>query len=103
MFSLGLVLLVLCMALAGFNKARRSGTWRWSKFALTLSFLAVVIVIVTVPIFLMNQNSPYFLPVYLGLWGLSLALIIAFAFWARTWKLTGARASVETDRNQPPR
>ncbi len=103
MFSLGLAALVLCMAFAGFHKAHRAGTWRWSKFALTLCFLGLITVIVTAPVVLMNQNSPYFLPVYGATWVVALILFVGFIFQARRWKLTDTRTSVDADRNQPPR
>jgi hypothetical protein len=102
MVSLGLVVLVLGMALAGFRKAHRAETWSWSKFALTLGFLAILIVIVTAPVVLMNPNGPHFFPVYVATWVVALALMVAFIFWARRWKFPNSRSSLETDRNQPP-
>jgi uncharacterized membrane protein len=90
------------MAVAGMRKAQRAGTWRWSKFAFTLGFLALVFVIVTAPVVLMNQNSPYFLPVYLATWVVALGLFVWFIIQARRWKLPNSSASPEADRNQPP-
>jgi len=105
MFWLGFVVLVLVMAVAGIRKAQRAGLWSWSKFALTLGFLAVISTIVTVPAMLINVNSPYFWWVYGAGWVVALALIGAFIFWARHWKLTNSSASPQAgrDRQQPPR
>jgi protein-S-isoprenylcysteine O-methyltransferase Ste14 len=98
MFSIGIVVLVLVMAYAGFSKAQRAGTWSWSKFALTLGFLAGVCAIVTAPLVLMNTNSPYFWWVYGAGWVIALGLMVWFIIQARRWKFPGAR----TDRDQPP-
>lgn len=102
MWWLGFVVFVLYMAVAGIRKAQRAGTWSWSKFALTLGFMAVIIAIVTAPVLLMNVNSRFFWPVYIAGWVAALGLMIWFIIKARHWKLPGTRASLEADRGQEP-
>ena len=102
MYWLGFVVLVLVMALAGIRKARRAGMWSWSKFFLTLGFLAVVSAVVTVPAMLINIGSPFFWPVYGAGWVVALGLIVWFIIWARRWKFPAANASPKTDRDQQP-
>jgi hypothetical protein len=102
MFWLGFVVLVLVMAFAGFRKAQRAGTWSWSKFFLTLGFIAVVCAIVTAPLLLMNMRSRFFWPVYGAGWVVGLGLMVWFIK-ARHWKLPAGKASLEADRApQPP-
>jgi Ca2+/Na+ antiporter len=98
MFSLGLVVLVLVMAVAGMRKAQRNGTWRWSKFFLTLCFMAIVCTIITLPLIFMNMNSRYFWPVYGVAWAVALGLMVWFIIQARRWQLTGNK-----NNQQPPR
>jgi hypothetical protein len=102
MYWLGFVVLVLVMAFAGIRKAQRAGMWSWSKFFLTLGFLAVVSTIVTVPAMVMNMNSPFFWPVYGAGWVVALGLIVWFIVQARSWKFPGTSTSLETDRDPPP-
>jgi hypothetical protein len=96
MFSGGLVVLVLVMAVAGMRKAQRNGKWRWSKFILTLCFMAIVCAILTAPLVLMDTNSRYFWPVYGLTWVVVLGLMVWFIIQARHWQLTDNR------NNQPP-
>ena len=90
MYWLGFVVLILVMAFAGFRKAQRAGTWSWSKFFLTLGFIAVVCAIVTAPVMLMNMSSPFFWPVYGAGWAVALGLIVWFIIQARHWKFPGS-------------
>ena len=104
MYSLGIVVLVLVMAFAGFRKAQRTGSWRWSKFFLTLGFIAVVCAVVSAPLMLMNMSSPFFWPAYGAGWVVALGLMVWFIIKARHWKLPDARATIDADRDQrPPR
>lgn len=93
---LGIVLLVFTMAVAGARKAQRAGAWSWSKFALTLGFMAVFCAIIAAPL-LMNTNSRYFWWVYGAAWVVALGLMVCFIIWARHWKLTNNR-----NNQQPP-
>ena len=93
---LGIVLLVFTMAVAGVRKAQRAGAWSWSKFALTLGFMAVFCAIIAAPL-LMNTNSRYFWWVYGAAWVVALGLMVCFIIWARHWKLTNNR-----NNQQPP-
>jgi hypothetical protein len=102
MFWLGFVVLVLVMGYASIRRAQRAGTWSWSKFLITLGFLAIVCVIVTVPAILINLASPFFWPVYGAGWAVALVLIVWFAIRARRWKLPNSQPPVAADRNQPP-
>jgi hypothetical protein len=102
MFSLGIVVLVLVMAFAGFRKAQRAGTWSWSKFFLTIGFIAAVCVIVTAPVMLMNMSSPYFWWVYGAGWVIALGLMVWFIIKARHWKFSGTRSSLEAGSEQQP-
>ncbi len=102
MFSLGIVVLVLVMAFAGFRKAQRTGTWSWSKFFLTLGFIAVVCAIVTAPLVLMNMSSPFFWWVYGAGWVVALGLMVCFIVRARRWKFPGTKTSLEDESNQQP-
>lgn len=86
MFSLGLVVLVIVMAFAGIRKAQRNGTWRWSKFILTLGFMAIVCTIITAPLILMDTNSRFFWWVYGLAWAVALGLMVWFIIQARHWK-----------------
>jgi uncharacterized membrane protein len=101
MVWLGLVILVVATAVAGFRKTQRAGTWSWSKFALTLGFLALLGAIVTAPVLLMNPNGPHFFPVYIAAWIVALGLLVGFIIHARRWKLPDGRTSLEANRNQP--
>jgi Ca2+/Na+ antiporter len=108
MFSFGIVVLVIVMAIAGIRKAQRAGTWRWSKFALTLGFMAVVCAIITAPVIFMDMNSHYFWPVYGACWVAALGLMVWFIIKARKWQLSDERTSPQADGNdrndqQPPR
>jgi len=102
MFWLGFVVLVLVMAVAGIRRAQRAGTWSWSKFALTLGFLAVISAMVTVPAMLINVNSPFFWPVYGVGWVVALGLIVWFIIKARRWKFPNAKPSLKAGRDQQP-
>jgi hypothetical protein len=90
------------MAFAGYRKAQRAGAWSWSKFFITIGFLAIVCVIVTLPAMLMNMSSPFFWPVYGAGWAVALGLFVWFIIQARHWKLPNSRSAAETDRDQPP-
>jgi hypothetical protein len=98
MLSLGIVVLVLWIAVAGMRKAQRNGTWRWSKFALTLGFMAIVCAIISAPIIFMNMSSRYFWPVYGVAWAVALGLMVWYIIQARHWKLPDNR-----NNQQPPR
>ncbi len=87
MFWLVFVVLVLWMGVAAMRKAQRAGTWSWSKFALTLGFMAIVCAVISAPVILMNMNSRYFWPVYGVAWAVALGLMACFIIWARRWKL----------------
>ncbi len=102
MFSLGLVVLVLVMAFAGYRKAQRAGMWSWSKFFLTIGFILGVSAIVTVPAMLMNMSSPYFWWVYGAGWAVAVGLFVWFIMQARKWKFPGTGTSSEAKRDQPP-
>jgi uncharacterized membrane protein len=101
MYWLGFVVLIVCMAVAGIRKAQQADTWSWSKFALTLGFLALLGAIVTAPVLLMNPNGPHFFPVYIAAWVVALGLMVGFIIQARRWKLPDGRTSLEANRNQP--
>jgi hypothetical protein len=90
MYSLGIVVLVLVMAFAGFRKAQQAGRWSWSKFFLTIGFIAALCAIVMAPMLLVNMNSPYFWWVYGAGWVVALGLMVWFIFRARKWKFPGA-------------
>ncbi|MGO9323038.1 MAG: hypothetical protein ACLP07_00630 [Terracidiphilus sp.] len=102
MFWLGFVVLVLVMAFAGFRKAQRAGIWSWSKFFLTLGFIATIFAIVSAPLVLMNKSSPFFWPVYGAGWVVALGLMVWFIIHARHWKFPGTRTTLEADRDPPP-
>ncbi len=102
MYWLGLVGLILVMAFAGFRKAQRAGTWSWSKFFLTLGFIAVICAIVTAPLVLMNMDSPYFWWVYGAGWVIALGLMVWFIIQARHWKFPTGNASLKADHDQKP-
>lgn len=102
MFWLGFVVLVLVMAFSGVRRAQRAGMWSWSKFFLTLGFIAVVCAIVTAPVMLMNMNSRFFWPVYGAGWAVALGLMVWFIIQARRWKFPGARSTLDASRNQQP-
>jgi hypothetical protein len=102
MYWLGFVVLILVMAFAGVRKAQRAGTWSWSKFFLTLGFLAVVCVIVSAPMVLMNMNNPYFWWVYGAGWVIALGLMAWFIIRARRWKFPAGKTAIEADRDQQP-
>jgi len=98
MFWLGFVVLILWMAVVGMRKAQRAGTWRWSKFILTLCFMAIICAIISAPVIFMDMTSRYFWPVYGVAWAVALGLMVWFVIWARNWKLTDNKNS-----QQPPR
>lgn len=102
MYWLGFVALVLIMAFVRYKNAKRAGLWSWSKFFLTIGFLAVICAIVSAPFMLMNMNSPYFWWVYGAAWLVALALFVWFIIQARHWKFPGARTALEADRDPPP-
>jgi hypothetical protein len=97
MLSIGLVVLVLVMAVAGMRKAQRNGTWRWSKFVLSLGFIAIECTIIMAPLILMDTSSRYFGPVYGIVWVVFLGLMVWFIIQARRWQLTDNR-----NNQQPP-
>jgi hypothetical protein len=105
MYWLGFVVLIIVMAFVRFQKAKQAGAWSWSKFFLTLGFIAVVCTIVSAPLVLMNMTSPFFWPVYGAGWVVAIALFVWFIMKARHWKLPDGRTSLEADRDQqqPPR
>jgi hypothetical protein len=91
MFWLGFLVLILVMAVAGIRRAQRAGMWSWSKFALTLGFMAIVCAVITAPIMLMDTNGRYFWWVYGAAWAVALGLMVCYIIWARHWKLPGGR------------
>ena len=98
MFSIALAVLVLVMAVAGMRKAQRNGTWRWSKFLLTLGFMAIVCTIITLPLVFMDMNSRYFWPVYGVAWAVALGLMVWYIIWARHWNLTDNKTNQDPPR-----
>ena len=94
------VVLTVTMAFAGIRSAQKAGVWSWSKFALTLGFLALQCVIVTVPAMLMNMKSWYFWWVYAAGWVVAVGNFVWFILWARHWKLGNNKSTLETDREQ---
>jgi len=94
------VLLIVSMAVSGVRRAQRAGVWSWSKFAYVLGFLALLGVIVTAPVLLMDVNGRHFLPVYIAAWIVALLLFVWFIMVARRWKLPDGRTSLEADKEQ---
>ncbi len=92
------VVLILFVGFAGMRRAQRAGNWSWSKFALTLGFMAVVCGIITAPVVMMDMNNRYFWPVYGFAWAVALGLMIGYIIWARSWKIPANK-----DNQQPPR
>jgi len=102
MYWLGFVVLVLVMAFIRYQTARQAGLWSWSKFFLTLVFIAVVCTIVSAPLLLMNMHSLYFWPVYGAGWAVAVGLFVWFIIKARRWKFPNASPSAEADRARDP-
>ena len=49
-----------------FDQARREGIWSWSKFFFSLGFALFEAALISVPLLVMNANSPRFWPVYIA-------------------------------------
>lgn len=81
-------LVVLGIVVVGIRVEQIARRLNWSKFALTLGFMAVVCTIITLPLVLMDMNNPYFWPVYGFAWAVALGLMIWYIIWARSWKLS---------------
>ncbi|HEY1805272.1 MAG TPA: hypothetical protein VGG45_12430 [Terracidiphilus sp.] len=102
MYWLGFVVLVLVIAFVRYQKAQRAGLWSWSKFFLTLGFLGVVCLVVSLPLMLMNMKSPFFWPVYGAGWAVAVGMFVWFILQARKWKLPDGRTALKADRDQQP-
>jgi len=95
-----LVLFYACFAFTGFRRAKRTGTWSWSMFFFALAFAGVEVLIITLPIFSMNTNSRYFIPVYAAAWVVAALNFIWFIMVCRRWRLPDGRTSLEAARQQ---
>ena len=100
------ILMAAWIAYSSIQSARRSGTWKWSRFALTLGLAAVVCVVVTTPIFLIEWkllawDSPAIWPIFIGAWVVGFGAIIWFAIWAKRWtRQAGGKAALLAGRSQ---
>jgi hypothetical protein len=79
------------IAIMRIRAEQRAGRWSWSKFFFSLGFGALECAIITLPLLVMNMNSRFFWPVYIGSWVVAIALFVKFILIARKWKFPNAR------------
>jgi hypothetical protein len=86
----------------GTRQEQSAGRWSWSKFFFALCFAALEFAIITLPLYVMPQQSPWFGKIA------SLACIVAagnfvwFIVACRRWRLPDGRTSLEAARGVPP-
>ena len=92
------VLMALYFAFVGYKRSKRAGLWSWSKFAFSLGFALIEVVIVTAPLLFLNLNSRFFWPVYGAAWAVAAVFFVLFIIKARQWKLPDGRTSLQAER-----
>jgi hypothetical protein len=80
---------------AGIRRERRAGLWSNSKFFFALGFAAVECTLLLVPIFTLDQNGRYFLPVFAAAGVIAALNFIWFIVVMRRWRLPDGRTSLE--------
>jgi len=94
------VLIYAYFAFAGFRRAKHTGQWSWSMFFFALAFAGVEVLIISLPLFTMNTNSHYFIPVYAAVWVIAAGNFVWFIMVCRRWRLPDGRTSLEAARQQ---
>ncbi len=96
------VALQAVLLFSGIRRQRRAGRWSWSAFAFALGFAALECVILTVPIWLIDENRRYFWPVYGAAWVVAALNFVWFILFMRRCKMKARSASIEADQRDRP-
>ena len=94
------VILQITVVVAGVRREQRAGLWIWSKFVFALGFGALEVVILCGPIYFIDMNSPYFVPVLITAGVIAALNFIWMIIVARRWKLPDGRTSLEAYRDE---
>jgi hypothetical protein len=86
MSSLFLAILCLIIAAGGVRRMQRKGIWSWPMFAGVIGFLALEILIVSLPLKFAPPRTRYFVPVYTAAWIIAALNFIWFLILCRRWK-----------------
>jgi len=82
------------------KKGQEAGIWSWSRFALTLSFAVFEGLMISAQLFLMNMNSPYFVPVYIAILVVAVALFVWFVIMAKRWTRPREQSRVDAEQGR---
>jgi hypothetical protein len=88
---------------SGIRQEQRAGLWSWSKFAFTIGFAVLEIVIMLAPIVYIDLKSPKFVPVFSAAAVVAALNFIWMIVVARRWKLPDGRTSLQTYRDEHPK
>jgi len=94
------VILQITIVVAGIRQEQLAGMWSWSKFAFTLGFAGLEIVILIGPLTFLDMKGPYFMPVFITAGAIAALNFIWFILVARRWKLPDGRTSLEAYRDE---
>jgi hypothetical protein len=102
MMWLVFMVLQIVVIVRGVRQEQAAGEWSWSKLFFALSFAALEFVIIVVPLYVVPQQSRWFVTV------VTLSCIVAagnfvwFIVACRRWRLPDGRTSLEAARGVPP-
>ncbi|MGO8760058.1 MAG: hypothetical protein ACLQG3_18235 [Terracidiphilus sp.] len=100
MWWLASIVFVGLIELSWIQRAEQSGQWKWSRFALALSFGVFESFLIAAPLFLADMINPYFLWVAIPMWVLAVVLMVKFAIWAKRWTVPDSKALRKPDPGQ---
>jgi hypothetical protein len=87
------------VVISGIRNEQRAGLWSWSKFAFALSFGALELIILLVPLNSIDLKSRWFVPVMSAAGIIAALNFIWMIIVARRWKLPDGRTSLQTYRD----
>ena len=84
--------------ITGIRNEQRAGLWSWSKFVFALSFAALELMILLVPLNYIDLKSRWFVPVMSAASIIAALNFIWMVIVARRWKLPDGRTSLQAYR-----
>jgi hypothetical protein len=87
------------VVISGIRNEQRAGLWSWSKFAFALSFGALELIILLVPLNDIDLKSRWFVPVMSAAGIIAALNFIWMIIVARRWTLPDGRTSLQAYRD----
>ena len=87
------------VVISGIRNEQRAGLWSWSKFVFALSFGALELIILLVPLNYIDVKSRWFVPVMSAVGIIAALNFIWMIIVARRWTLPDGRTSLQAYRD----